>query len=88
MKNIELYRWIQGYMQLCPNDTWTLHKTYIVRNHVNLVVAVEGSLGEYNQELYRLSEAVVNATAEAAQKTALEKMLTYMKATYTGDNLR
>ena len=49
MKNYEFICWLEGYLDLCPDDEITPKKLRIIRNHLNLVVAVEGKLGEINQ---------------------------------------
>jgi hypothetical protein len=49
MKNSEFIVWLQGYLELCPEDILDIRKLRIIRNHLNLVQAVEGQLSDLNQ---------------------------------------
>jgi hypothetical protein len=53
MKNYEFVVWLEGYLDLCPADRFDVAKLRIVRNHLNLVKAVEGELGPLNTEIFR-----------------------------------
>ena len=51
MTNYEFACWVRGYLQLCPDVPLTTKRLYILKNHLNLVCAVSGSLGEKNQSV-------------------------------------
>ena len=51
MKNYEFICWLEGYRDLCSDDRVTPKKLRILRNHLNLVRAVEGALGEINESI-------------------------------------
>ena len=53
MLNYEFICWLEGYLDLCPEDIINKKKLRIIRNHLNLVIAVEGSLGEINQVIMK-----------------------------------
>ncbi len=52
MTNYEYACWVRGFLQLCPDIALDKRKVQILKNHLNLVTAVEGKLGEKNQLLY------------------------------------
>jgi hypothetical protein len=52
MKNPEFVVWLQGYLELCEDDVIDRPKIRIIRNHLNLVKAVEGHLSELNETFY------------------------------------
>ncbi len=49
MTNYEYACWVRGFLQLCPDVALNRKKLYILKNHLNLVFAVEKNLGEKNQ---------------------------------------
>jgi hypothetical protein len=51
MKNSEFIIWLQGYLELC-DDSINKKKLRIMKNHLNLVKAVEGQLNDLNQIFY------------------------------------
>lgn len=52
MTNYEYATWVRGFLQLCGNMPLDGKKIQIFKNHLNLVAAVEGRLGEKNQLFY------------------------------------
>ncbi len=54
MKNPEFVVWLQGYIELCEDDEVDIKKLRIMRNHLNLVKAVEGELSEFNTQFFDL----------------------------------
>ena len=52
MLNYEFVCWLEGYFDLCPEDRLDRKKLRILRNHLNLVKAVEGELGPLNTNIY------------------------------------
>jgi hypothetical protein len=54
MKNPEFVVWLQGYIELCDDDAIDIKKLRIIRNHLNLVKAVEGELSDINTQFFDL----------------------------------
>ena len=55
MKNSEFIVWLQGYLELCPDDVIDRRKIRIIRNDLNLVKAVEGELSELNRRFFEVT---------------------------------
>jgi hypothetical protein len=53
MLNYEFVLWIEGYIDLCPNSDLSSKKLRVIRNHLNLVKAVEGQLGDFNNTIFQ-----------------------------------
>jgi hypothetical protein len=53
MTNREFIIWLLGYLQLCPNDPLTRKKLFIIKNHLNLVRAVEGQFSDINACIWK-----------------------------------
>lgn len=51
MYNPEFVKWLAGYFALSDQDNVTKKQLFIINNHLNLVEAVEGALGSFNQEV-------------------------------------
>lgn len=63
MTNREFVLWLWGFLELCLPQMITRKMLYIIRNHMNLVLAVDGSFGEFNQKIYdRISQELARET--------------------------
>lgn len=51
MLNIEFRHWLYGYFKLSDHCELTAHQLWIIKNHLNLVFAVEQYLDEDNNWL-------------------------------------
>ena len=65
MLNYEFLTWLEGYLDLCPDSAVNTKKLRIIRNHLNLVIAVEGELGPLNQEIYDLVSVAIEKDDES-----------------------
>lgn len=52
MTNYEYASWVRGYLQLCPDASINARVLHILKNHLNLVIGVEGGLGEHNKRVF------------------------------------
>lgn len=68
MQNYEFVTWLEGYFDLCSISNINNKKLQIIKNHLNLVIAVEGELGPLNQEIYDL---ISKAIKEGDEKITL-----------------
>ena len=73
MKNYEFVVWLEGYIDLCDESELTAKKLIVIRNHLNLVKAVEGELGELNAGIYDIISSDINnnSSVEDLRKTHL-----------------
>ena len=51
MTNYEFVKWMAGYFTLSDAETLSKKQFWVMNNHLNLVTAVEGVLGPFNQEI-------------------------------------
>lgn len=59
MTNREFVLWLWGFLELCHPQVITCKMLFIIRNHMHLVLAVDGQFGEFNKIIYaRISEAL------------------------------
>ncbi len=73
MKNSEFAIWLNGFFEICPDAGMDSKKLYIIKNHLNLVKAVEGEWGEPHRRTYKIvSEAIEAANDEAYKKAGAE----------------
>jgi len=86
MTNYEFVVWLEGYLDLCLDSVPDVRKLRIIRNHLNLVKAVEGSLGPLNTEIYELiSEAISrdSAVSSSGVKEILDvKIRSFLKEAF------
>jgi hypothetical protein len=55
MTNFEFLVWLLGFIELCDEQTITRKMLFIIRNHANLVKAVEKEgLGPTNSRIYEM----------------------------------
>jgi hypothetical protein len=52
MTNREFVVWLIGFLELCEPVAIDRKMLFILKNHLNLVIAVEKELGEINQQIY------------------------------------
>jgi amino acid permease len=52
MTNREFLIWLLGYFQLCVGDNLDRKKLFIIKNHLNLVKAVDGAFNEVNAKIF------------------------------------
>ncbi len=78
MKNFEFIIWAHGYLELCPTIPLDRKKLYILKNHLNLVKAVEGELGPLNQEIYVLISDHIDKAVTQHQLATLKSKLSEM----------
>jgi hypothetical protein len=52
MTNREFVLWLWGFLELCTPQPITRKMLYIIRNHMNLVLAVDKEFGAFNQQIY------------------------------------
>lgn len=64
MYNYEFVVWLEGYLDLCEKDVLTPKKLRIIRNHLNLVKVVEGTLGEFNTSIDRLISKAIEDNSD------------------------
>jgi hypothetical protein len=65
MTNREFVLWLWGFLELCAPQSISRKMLYIIRNHMNLVLAVDGKFGDFNQLIYdRISRELVSAKVE------------------------
>jgi hypothetical protein len=79
MTNAEFAAWVRGYVELCPQDTLTPGKLQIIRNHLNLVSAVDGQLDGRNEECFRRITAALN---DLGQQDGLEDVQKFLRASF------
>jgi cobyrinic acid a,c-diamide synthase len=65
MYNYEFVVWLEGYLDVCRDDTLTVKKLRIIRNHLNLVKAAEKEgLGPLNLEIYDMISQHIDAQSD------------------------
>lgn len=84
MYNREFVRWMEGYFELMPEDALDRKKLFIIKNHLNLVMAVEGKLGELNAGIFKDITKAIDENYEAKKLKELrsniqEKILCFVK---------
>ena len=62
MNNREFVLWLWGFLEICYPQPITRKMLFIIRNHLNLVKAVDGKLGEFNQNIYDQISKALEAT--------------------------
>ena len=79
MKNSEFAIWMKGYFELCQEDMLNHKKLYIIKNHLNLVHAVETCLTPANENIFRAVTSALNEGNSISQ-SALGALKAYVKA--------
>lgn len=64
MTNNEFIWWLKGYLQLEKNSHLTLDQVTIVKNHLDLVLEIDGHLIEINKFLYDIVEKAIQQGQE------------------------
>jgi hypothetical protein len=75
MTNYEFACWVRGFLQLCPDVLLDNKKVQILKNHLNLVAAVEGQLGGVNQLIFNEIQNFPNGAKNAGAYADLKKIL-------------
>lgn len=75
MNNYDFVVWLEGYLDLCPTDAFDAKKTRIIRNHLNLVKTVEGELGPFNAEIYKVISTYLDNNVIESEYITLHKKL-------------
>jgi hypothetical protein len=73
MTNREFLIWLLGYIQLCAGDGLNRKRLFIIKNHLNLVRAVEGHFSGVNTKIW-------DAVVEHLEKDSHDDDLVPMKA--------
>lgn len=79
MTNYEYACWVRGYLQLCPDISLDRKKIIILKNHLNLVAAVSGNLGEKNQMVFN---RIVEIQQNSANQSTYEAFKQFLLNTY------
>jgi hypothetical protein len=84
MTNFEFLVWLLGFLELCDPQPLTRTMLYIIRNHGNLVKAVEkDGLGPLNTEIYDMVSDALDDESQR-QSTRLFDALTEKVRAYLG----
>lgn len=54
MTNREFVIWLSGFFEMKAEAHITKHQLFIISNHLNLAEAVEGALGDFNNEIRKI----------------------------------
>ena len=60
MTNEEFKYWINGYMALSSEDLLTVRQLIIIKNHIDLVDAVDGPLETHIESFQRLVKSTID----------------------------
>ena len=79
MTNREFVKWLAGFFTLSDSCELTKQQLFIISNHLNLAEAVEGSLGEFNQEVRKIISNELD-NLEDINSTANQSVITELKS--------
>lgn len=58
-------KWLSGFFELSDDESLNRKQLYIISNHLNLAEAVEGGLGEFNQDIRKIVTGQIEKLAES-----------------------
>ena len=72
MTNYEFVKWMAGFFTLSDAEILTKKQLWVMNNHLNLVTAVDGELGPFNQEIRAMILHQIEQLAEDDDYTEAE----------------